>query len=214
MNAAFFDFDGTLFDTRADLVTIVNHTRCELGLKELPVDVVISHVGQGARYLLEHSITETNKSFEELWAVFASHYAEHCCEALVPYPHLRETLEELRHRGWKLGINTNKPDFAVKMILKKFDLELFFGEAIVAGGMGITLKPDPISIRACADKMGHTLNADDWMIGDSWTDIECAARAGVKSAFCTFGLGKLKTIKPTVNVASFDELLNYLKAHA
>ena len=54
MPAVFFDIDGTLFDTRADLAGTVNHTRRDLGLAELPVETVITHVGQGARYLLEH----------------------------------------------------------------------------------------------------------------------------------------------------------------
>ena len=52
MPAVFFDIDGTLFDTRADLAGTVNHTRRDLGLAELPVETVITHVGQGARYLL------------------------------------------------------------------------------------------------------------------------------------------------------------------
>ena len=38
MNAAFFDLDGTLADTRVDLAATVNHTRRELGLAELPVE--------------------------------------------------------------------------------------------------------------------------------------------------------------------------------
>ena len=213
MNAAFFDFDGTLFDTRADLAATVNHTRRDLGLKELPTDEVIAHVGQGARYLLAHAIPETTRSFEELWEIFRSHYAEHCCETLVPYPGVRETLAELRERGWKLGVNTNKPEFAVRAIFEKFGFSEFFGEAIQAGGSKTALKPDPESIRACAARLNHRLGANDWMVGDSWNDVECAARAGVKSAFCAFGFGRLADSRPTVRVERFAELLDYLKAN-
>ena len=49
MPAVFFDIDGTLFDTRADLAATVNHTRRDLGFPELSVETVITHVGQGAR---------------------------------------------------------------------------------------------------------------------------------------------------------------------
>ena len=50
--------DGTLIDSRADLAATVNHTRRDLGLDELPMDDVLCHVGQGAKYLLAHAIPE------------------------------------------------------------------------------------------------------------------------------------------------------------
>ena len=212
MNAVFFDFDGTLFDTRADLAATVNHTRRDLGLAELPPEAVIANVGQGARYLLTHSIPESEKPFEELWEVFRGRYAEHCCESLTPYPNVRRTLDELQARGWLLGINTNKPNFAVKLILEKFGLARYFGDAVVAGGDGIPLKPDAQSLRECAARMrGHRLSAHDWMVGDSWTDLQCAANAGVKSAFCTFGFGQLADSRYTVRINRFEELLRHLK---
>ena len=212
MNAVFFDVDGTLFDTRADLAATVNHTRRDLGLAELPLETVVANVGQGARYLVTKSIPESEKPFEELWEIFRGHYAEHCCESLTIYPGVRSTLEELRNRGYLLGINTNKPNFAVKLILEKFGLARYFGSAIVAGGDGIPLKPDAQSLRECASRLrGHRLSSHDWMIGDNWTDLQCAANAGVKSAFCTFGFGLLNDARYTVKINRFEELLRYLK---
>ena len=212
MNAVFFDVDGTLFDTRADLAATVNHTRRDLGLAELPLETVVANVGQGARYLVTKSIPESEKPFDELWEIFRGHYAEHCCESLTIYPGVRSTLEELRNRGYLLGINTNKPNFAVKLILEKFGLARYFGSAIVAGGDGIPLKPDAQSLRECASRLrGHRLSSHDWMIGDNWTDLQCAANAGVKSAFCTFGFGLLNDARYTVKINRFEELLRYLK---
>ena len=213
MNAVFFDFDGTLFDTRADLAATVNHTRRDLGLAELPLETVIGNVGQGARYLLTHSIPESGKPFEELWPVFKGHYAEHCCETVAPYPNVQRTLDELKSRGWLMGINTNKPDFAVKMILEKFSLTRYFGRAVVAGGDDVPLKPDAQSLRECASRLnGHRLSSHDWMVGDSWTDMQCAVNAGVKGAFCTFGFGRLGDVRTTIRIDRFEELLRHLKA--
>ena len=223
MNAVFFAFDGTLFDTKADLAATVNHTRRDLGLAEWPEAEVIANVGQGAKYLLENSIPEKFRPlksgedaaspFEEVWEIFKSHYAEHCVERVEPYPGVVRTLEELRDRGWLLGVNTNKPNFAVKLILEKFGMTRYFGSAIVAGGDGIELKPSAQSIRECASRLrGHRLSSHDWMAGDSWTDMQCATNAGVKGAFCAYGFGKLKDSRFTVKINRFDELLRHLKA--
>ena len=76
MKAAFFDMDGTLIDSKADLAATVNHTRRDLGLGELPTETVIGFVGRGARYLLDHAIPE--RTGESVAAIFRSHYAEHC----------------------------------------------------------------------------------------------------------------------------------------
>ena len=220
MNAVFFDLDGTLFDTKADLAATVNHTRRELGLAEWPEEQVIANVGQGAKYLLTNSIpevvgTEANpiRTYEEVWEIFKSHYAEHCVERVQPYPGVVRTLGELRDRGWLMGVNTNKPNFAVKLILEKFEFTRYFGSAVVAGGDGIPLKPDAQSIRECAARLrGHRLSSHDWMVGDSWTDMQCATNAGVKGAFCSFGFGRLKDSRFTVKINRFDELLRHLKA--
>ena len=58
MNACFFDMDGTLIDSRADLTATVNHTRRDLALAELPQEEVLVHVGQGARHLLARAIPD------------------------------------------------------------------------------------------------------------------------------------------------------------
>lgn len=210
MNAVFFDMDGTLIDSKADLAATVNHTRRDLGLEELPQETVIGFVGQGARYLLEHAIPE--RTGDVIVEIFRSHYAEHCCETVTLYPGVRETLTELVRRGWLLGVNTNKPNFATRMILEKFGLLRLFGDAIVAGGDCAEMKPSALPLRECAARLrGHRLSSHDWMVGDSWTDLDCAANAGVKGAFCSYGFGQLRESRYTVRISRFEELLRYLK---
>ena len=212
MNACFFDMDGTLIDSRADLAATVNHTRRDLGLAELPLEAVMANVGRGARYLMEHSIPEA-PSFEATLKVFRAHYAEHMLETTVLYPGVRQTLAELKDRGWLLGVNTNKPAFATRAILEHFGLVRFFGQAIVAGGDCAEMKPSALPLRECASRLGgHRLSSHDWMVGDSWQDMKCATAAGIKGAFCTFGFGTLEDSRYTIRINRMDELLRHLKA--
>lgn len=213
MNAVFFDMDGTLIDSRADLAATVNHTRRDLGLAELSQEDVLTHVGQGARYLLAHAIPERADDVEALWEIFRSHYAEHMLESVELYPSVRQTLEELARRGWLMGINTSKPAFATRAILEHFGLLRYFGNVIVAGGDCAEMKPSALPLRECAARLrGHRLSSHDWMVGDSWTDMQCATNAGIKSAFCSFGFGRLGDSRFTVRINRMDELLRYLKA--
>ena len=211
--AVFFDMDGTLIDSKADLCATVNHARRDLGLAELPQDEVIRHVGHGARHLLATAIPEKADDVDSLMEVFMARYGEHMLESVALYPGVRDTLEELAARGWLLGINTAKPSFAVRAILEKFGLARLFGDAVVAGGDCAEMKPSALPLRECAARMrGHSLSPDDWMVGDNWTDIDCASNGGIKSAFCSYGFGTIRDSRCTVRIASFPELLEYLKS--
>ena len=210
MNAMFFDMDGTLIDSKADLAATVNHTRRDLGLAALPLETVVGFVGQGARHLLAHTIPE--RTGDEVAEIFRSHYAEHCCESVTLYPGVRETLEALARRGWALGINTNKPNFATKMILDKFGIAGLFGDAVVAGGDCAEMKPSARPLKECAERMGRVLSPLDWMVGDSWTDLDCAANAGVKGAFCAYGFGQLRDSRYDLRLNSFPDLLDAVSA--
>ena len=206
--AYFFDMDGTLIDSRADLAATVNHTRRDLGLEELPVEDVLVHVGRGARYLLAHAIPERGAMGDELFKIFMSHYGEHMLESVTLYPGVEATLETLAARGSLLGINTAKPRFAVDAIISHFNLGRFFGSAIIAGGDSAEMKPSPVPLYDCARKMGHELSCGDWMVGDNWTDIQCGANAGIKTVFCEFGFGIRGDVPPTLSIRRFDEIMN------
>ena len=116
MNAVFFDMDGTLIDSRADLASAVNFTRKGLGLAPLPQEQVVSFVGCGARHLLENAIPEVTGRFDELWPQYLENYRAHMLDETVLYPGVRRTIAELADRGWLMGINTNKPNFAARTL--------------------------------------------------------------------------------------------------
>ena len=212
MNAVFFDMDGTLFDSRADLASAVNYTRKDFGLQPLPQDTVVGFVGRGARYLLENSIPEITGRFEELWPQFSANYRAHMLDETVLYPGVRSTLAELADRGWLMGINTNKPNFAAREMLAHYGLLRYFGDAIIAGGDCVEMKPSGLPLRECASRMrGHRLSSHDWMVGDNWTDMDSGNAVGIKTAFCTFGFGHLNESRYTIKINRFDELLRHLK---
>ncbi len=216
--AIFFDLDGTLVDTRADLAAAVNHTRGDFNLPPLALDDVLACVGQGAKYLLSHTIPECAASFatddvafEKVWGHFRERYRAHMLDEAKLYPTVRETLEELKSRGYLLGVNTAKPAFATRTLLDHLGILEFFGEAVVAGGDSPEMKPSALPLLMCAEKMNHAVTPRDWMVGDHWTDLQCAARAGVQSAFCAFGFGTPGDEPVAVRLERMNELLQFLE---
>ena len=211
MKAAFFDMDGTLIDSRADLSATVNHTRRDLGLAELHSDDILKHVGLGAKHLLSNAIPEAAGDMEKTWGMFMERYFLHTLESVTLYPGVAETLEAMSSDGWLLGVNTAKPSRAVHEILRKFGIESLFGDAVIAGGDCAEMKPSALPLFECAKRMGHKVSGEDWMVGDNWTDLDCAANAGVKSAYCAYGFGMLRHGKYTAKIGSFPELLDAIR---
>ena len=213
MNALFFDMDGTLIDSKNDLAIAINHTRRDLGLAERPIGEIVSHIGNGVRNLVGGSIPELAGREEEIVPQYMECYMHHLFDTTALYPCVRSTLAELADRGWGLGIVTNKPAEATRRILEHFGLARLFGNAVVGGGDCDELKPSAKPLREAAARMrGHRLSSHDWMVGDNWTDMECAANAGLKSAFCTFGFGNRRETRCTIRINRFEELLRYCKA--
>ena len=191
MKTALFDLDGTLIDSRADLALAINLTRQDFGLPPKSQDDVVACVGEGVRLLIERAIPERPELWDAMLAHQRTHYLAHCLDNTALYPGVRETLESLCAAGWRLAVVTNKPGPVTRTILEGLGISPAFG-AVVGGGECPVLKPDPAPLLVAAAQMGVTLDREDWMVGDNFTDLESGRRAGLKRCFCRYGFGQLR----------------------
>lgn len=181
-----FDLDGTLLNTLEDLADSVNYALAQAGMPLRSTEEVRRFVGNGVRRLMELSIPqgENNPRFEEIFSVFREHYFVHCNDRTGPYPHIMEMLEQLKERGYKLAIVSNKYYDAVQELRK-----LYFADYIsVAIGEkeGIRKKPAPDTVQEAL----HALESDKSRavyVGDSEVDIATAANAGMDCIVVTWG---------------------------
>lgn len=191
MKTALFDLDGTLIDSRMDLAMAVNLTRQDFGLSPKSVAEVVACVGEGVRVLIERAVPEYPDQWDAMLPRQRMHYFAHCLDTTTLYPGVKETLSALYSMGWNLAVVTNKPGPVTRLILNGLGIADCFG-AIVGGGDCPRLKPDPAPLFAAASQMEVALDANDWMIGDNFTDLEAGRRAGVKRCFCRFGFGNTR----------------------
>ncbi len=187
LRALLFDLDGTLIDSKRDLVQSVNATLREMGRAELPEDLVASYVGSGAPILISRALGGAASAAEQQSALnfFLAHYDQHKLDFTREYPGVRETLEKLR--GVPMAVLTNKPVNVSLRILEGLGLARFF-RAIYGGNSFATKKPDPLGANTVLAELGIT-GAEAAMVGDSEVDVQTARNAGMISAIVNFGFG-------------------------
>jgi phosphoglycolate phosphatase len=207
VKALLFDLDGTLIDSKRDLVQSVNATLREMGRAELPEDLVASYVGSGAPILISRALGEAASTDEQRSALnfFLAHYHEHKLDFTREYPGVRETLEKLSNLP--MAVLTNKPVDISVLILRGLGLAGFF-RAIYGGNSFATKKPDPLG----ANTILKELAIPSWesaMVGDSEVDVQTARNAGMISAIVNFGFGTHDRERhpPDIYLDRMEELL-------
>lgn len=107
-----FDLDGTLLDTLEDLLDAANYTLRELGYPERTLAEMRTFVGNGAEMQLRRALGEAadDETVRRALAIYKPYYAAHCQIKTRPYPGVIGLMEELKRRGFRLAIVSNKPD--------------------------------------------------------------------------------------------------------
>lgn len=185
-NTVIFDLDGTLLNTLDDLCASVNYALEANGYPTRTIEEVRRFLGNGVAMLIERAVPEgTGKSeTEKTLAVFKAHYQEHCNDLTAPYDGIMPLLRELKSRGVKLGIASNK----IKSAVEKLNEICFDGIIDAAEGVtdGNPTKPDPYMIQNVLRELNtdaeHTL-----YVGDSQVDVMTAKNAGLNMVTVLWG---------------------------
>ena len=175
-----FDLDGTLLDTLDDLAAAVNYALRQHGMPEHTREDVRRFVGNGVRLLMTRAIPdgEDNPLFEATFQTFRKYYMEHSLDTTRPYDGIPELLGELRARGKRVAVVSNKFYAATSELCHHFfpdTVEVAIGEHEAEG---IRKKPAPDTVKEAFRQLGvDSRNAV--YIGDSDVDLQTARNAGL-----------------------------------
>ena len=184
--AVLFDMDGTVLDTLDDLYDSINHSLAEFSLPRVSREHVRQCLGNGAAYLVKHSVPEG--SSPELEAKVLAFYKPwndaHCLIKTAPYDGILPLMQELKEHGLRLAIISNKPDRAVQELSAAFFpglLELSVGES-----PSVRRKPAPDTVLKAAAQIGLPVDQCVY-VGDSEVDLQTARNAGMDCISVTWG---------------------------
>lgn len=187
VRALIFDLDGTLIDSKQDLIRSVNAMMVETGRELLHEDTVSSYIGHGAPRLVARALGKgaTEEECERALKFFLAHYDEHKLDSTCAYPGVADALEELQKLP--MAVLTNKPVRVSRKILEGLGLAKYF-RAVYGGNSFETKKPDPLGAKRILEEL-NAAPAEALMIGDSEVDVQTARNAGTLAAAVNYGFG-------------------------
>ena len=188
IKACIFDLDGTLADTLESMAYVTNEIMQKYGLKTLPTDNFRYYSGEGADMLMQRALKDAGDKelihYEEGRRLYREMFAADPMYKVVPYEGMQETLKELKKRGIRLAVCSNKPHpAAVKVIAQLYgdDFDMVLGQSDA-----IRRKPAPDGPLMIAGKIG--VRPEECMyVGDTSTDMKTGKAAGMFTVGALWG---------------------------
>ncbi len=197
-----FDWDGTIVDSAQLGLTAFQKSFGSLGL-EFPQEIYEAVYSPNWS-----SIYEAMGLPKEKWAraddLWMQHYGEQIARLVDG---AEDTLRQLRHRGYRLGIVSSGSAGRLTRELKHQRLSELF-EVVICNEQMLNKKPHPEGLKT-ALAMLNSQSEQSCYVGDSPEDIEMGKRArlltvGVRSTYPTSW--RLRDAKPDIYLESFSEL--------
>lgn len=206
-----FDLDGTLVDSKKDIVNAVNHTLKKVRLREKPFDEIVSYIGTGVYDLVSKSIDRENQDlFENALCIFKDYYSRHSADETRPYPGVIETLGYFKDKTRIIVTNRNRD--TAKLTLGLLGMDKYFKE-IVGGDDKNCIKPMACPLNNILARF-NVEKPRAVMIGDMDLDIIAGKNAGVYTCGVTYGIGRKEALEkamPDYLIDDIKELKNIIR---
>ena len=190
-----FDFDGTLGDTRHNIVRTMQMTMAELGLPMrtdaecastigLPLADCFRALFPDLQYERIQQCADTyRKIFSENLLSFKPH----------AFPSVLETLSLLKKQGYTLTIASSRSRASLIELTKDLGMKDSISYVIGADDV-VKAKPNPDPILKILAAMGFDAS-ETLVVGDMAVDILMGVNAGVKTCGVTWGNGSRKELE-------------------
>lgn len=213
--AVVFDLDGTLSDSLDSITISANKAIGAFGFAPYDRERYRYFVGDGADELLRrcllHDGDEKLEYFERVKEEYKKVFAQYCMYHVKPYDGIRELLQELRGRGVKLAVLSNKPHpRTLDVISALFGEDTF--DCVVGQKPEMERKPSPAGVFAIAKEL--SVRPEEMLyVGDTSTDMKTGKGAGAFTVGVLWGFRDRKELEENradAIISHPSELIKYL----
>jgi phosphoglycolate phosphatase len=183
--AVVFDLDGTLIDSALPISAAINVLLTERKGRPLDPSQVRPWISLGVDALVGNALGSDVRCLAADIAEFRRIYASLQPDPRQVYPGALDALAELNSRSIQVGICTNKPQALTEQIMGGLGLKPLV-HTIVGARHSYRPKPHPDLLYLTLERLAVT-REDAMYVGDSETDAETAAAAGVPFVLVNFG---------------------------
>jgi phosphoglycolate phosphatase len=206
-----FDWDGTLMDSEAQIVSCLHASIADLSLEPMTDATVRNVIGLGLREAIDMLVPGRDAAFHKAFVeAYRQHWFSH--EGSSLFAGAREVLEFVRDNGLKLGVATGKARRGLLRVLEQTGLSDCFDATRCADET--CSKPHPQMLLELMDELGVTPH-QTLMVGDTEYDMEMAANAGAGKVAVRSGVHseeRLNRHAPLVCLDQVTELPSWMAA--
>ena len=182
-----FDFDGTLADTKENIILTFQMTMKELGVEIKSRQEYAATIGltleDAFKVLYPGMAAEKYILLRDTYRRIFKENRKILVTGL--FPEVMETLEELRRRGYLMSIASSRQSPSLQSFLEDMKIAHLFEYAV--GGDNVE-HPKPAPDAVLQILRHYNLSAEEaFVVGDMPFDINMATNAGVKSCGVTWG---------------------------
>ena len=210
IDVIFFDVDGTLVDSRSDIVRAVNYTLKHYAIADKTAEEIVSYIGTGVKDLLRKSLgPDKAKLTDEAVRIFSDYFLKHPTDESTLYPNVKEVLQYFSKK--RKFILTNRYREFADAALKNLGIRDYF-EEILGGDDESCIKPSACVIEKVFNAF-HVDREKSMIVGDMAVDVMAGKNSGIRTCWVTYGLDKLddlKGIKPDYIIDDLIELKNII----
>ena len=217
MKTVIFDLDGTIADTSKDLLNAANSCFESLGYKKvLSQTEHYTTAFSGGRALLRTGFDLIGHEYNEdkisqHYLTFLQDYERNISIYSVLYPEVRNAVNQLKNKGFCVGICTNKPEFLAEKLMANLNFREEFGSLIGADTLPVR-KPDPAPLIEAIKRCGGSLS-EALLVGDTVTDFKTARAAGIPIILVEFENSQdLRHLKADAYLTDYKDLLAVSKS--